>query len=71
MSRPQTLETLAFAYELHVEGYTWDFIAEIVGSHNVEWLATSVRKLVRDGIESRRSSHNRKEFNYGQTRTHS
>lgn len=44
------IETLAFAYELHGEGCSWDFIAEIVGI-NSQTLRKSIYRIMRDGIK--------------------
>lgn len=50
MNKPHSIETLAFAYELHVEVETWAFIAEIVGG-DPDTLRKAVYRLIHNGMK--------------------
>lgn len=49
MPRMYDIHTLAFAYELHCEGMTWEQVADVVGG-NVERLKKSIYRLTKNGI---------------------
>lgn len=50
MSKPHDIETIAFAYELKCEGFTWEFIADMVGG-SVDKIRWAVRKHLKLGVQ--------------------